>query len=186
MRSVFQSWWRTYQRSSSIRSAHGNVGAAVDLRPAGDARLDVEPVQLALVVLLDLVAERRARPDHRHVAANDVPELRKLVDAQPPQQTARARDASIALVDGEAGPLLLGADHHRPQLQQLEVGPVAAHPGLAVEHRPAVLQLHRQRRDGEHRARDDESRAGDRHVERPVQTRVPSATSHVAGTPRRR
>src|SRR5437763_16552530 len=35
-------------------------GAAVDLGPTGDARLHVEPVQLPLVVLLALVAERRA------------------------------------------------------------------------------------------------------------------------------
>src|SRR5437763_8090019 len=53
--------------------------AAVDLRPAGDAGLDVEPVPLALVVLLDLVAKRRPRPDQGHVAADDVPELRQLV-----------------------------------------------------------------------------------------------------------
>src|SRR5579862_7025561 len=49
--------------------------AAVDLRPAGDPGLDVEAVPLALVVLLDLVAKRRSRPDQRHVAAHDVPEL---------------------------------------------------------------------------------------------------------------
>ena len=96
-RSVFQSWWRTYQRSSSIRSAHGQGRAAVDLRPAGDPRLHVEPVQLPLVVLLDLVAERRARPDHRHVAADDVPELRQLVEAQPPQEPSRPRDPRVAL-----------------------------------------------------------------------------------------
>src|SRR5215831_14093790 len=44
------------------------AGAALDLRPAGDARPDVEPVALPLVVLLDLVAQRRPRPDDRHVA----------------------------------------------------------------------------------------------------------------------
>src|SRR4051812_7272750 len=58
-------------------------GAAVDLRPAGDPRLDVEPVELPFVVLVDLVAERRPRTDDRHVAAHDVPELRELVEAEP-------------------------------------------------------------------------------------------------------
>ena len=63
--------------------------AAVDLRPAGDPRLDVEPVELALVVAVDLVAEGRARADHGHVAADHVPELRQLVERQAPQQRAR-------------------------------------------------------------------------------------------------
>src|SRR5437868_15533538 len=39
--------------------------AAVDLRPAGDAGLDVEPVQLPLVVLLDLIAKRGPGPTRR-------------------------------------------------------------------------------------------------------------------------
>src|SRR5579862_8960989 len=67
--------------------------AAVHLRPAGDAGLDVEPVPLTIVVLLDLVAERRARADQRHVAADDVPELRQLVERKPPEQAAGRRDA---------------------------------------------------------------------------------------------
>src|SRR4051812_39562450 len=44
----------------------GQLGAAVDLGPAGDPGLDVEPPPLVVVVPLDLVAERRARPDDRH------------------------------------------------------------------------------------------------------------------------
>ena len=88
-------------------------------------------------------------------------------------------------IDGEAGAHRLGADDHRPQLQQLEVAPVLADPRLAVEHRPAVAELDGERREREHRARDDEPDPGDRDVERTVQ-RVPSAASQVAGTPRRR
>src|SRR5438552_16708458 len=39
----------------------GEPRAAVNLRPAGDPGPDVEPVALAFVVLVDLVAERRTR-----------------------------------------------------------------------------------------------------------------------------
>src|SRR2546423_5282663 len=66
--------------------------AAVDLRPAGDAGSHVEPVSLPVVVLLDLVAERRPRPDDRHVAAYDVPELGQLVEREPTQDAADTRD----------------------------------------------------------------------------------------------
>src|SRR5881275_2289653 len=120
-------------------------GAAVDLGPARDARLHVEPVQLPLVVLLDLVAQRRTRADDRHVAADDVPELRQLVEAQPSEDTPALRDARVAAVDGEPGSLLLGADHHGAQLQELEVGAASADADLLVEDGPAVLELDRER-----------------------------------------
>src|SRR4051794_15293545 len=159
--------------------------APVDLGPARDPRQDVEPVELPLVVAVDLVAERRPRADHGHLAADDVPELRQLVERELAQHPPDARDPRVAAVDREAGADLLRADDHRPQLQQLEVDAVLADAHLLVEDRPAVLELHRERGGGEQWARDGEAEAGDRDVERAVQ-RVPSATSHVAGTPRRR
>ena len=62
---------------------------------------------------------------------------------------------------------------------------------LPVEHGPAVLELDRERGDGEQRARDDEPGRGRDDVEAlPVQRGLPlaacSSPSHVAGTPRRR
>src|SRR5437660_6927888 len=63
----------------------GQRGPAVDLRPAGDPRLHVETAALSRGVALDLVGERRARPDQAHVAANHVPQLRQLVDRQTAQ-----------------------------------------------------------------------------------------------------
>ena len=145
-------------------------GAAVDLRPAGDAWLHVETMQLLLVVGVDLVAEGRPRPDHRHVAAHDVPELRQLIDADPPQHTTRACDASVALVDREAGALRLGALDHRPQLQELEVGPVLADSRLPIEDSAPILELHRERTEREERACHDEAEARDDDVERSVHT----------------
>src|ERR687885_657201 len=52
--------------------------AAVDLRPAGDPRLHVQPPALVRRVLLHLVAKRRPRSDQAHVATQHVPELRDL------------------------------------------------------------------------------------------------------------
>src|SRR5690348_16692782 len=97
---------------------------AVDLRPPGDAGLDVEPVELPLVVALHLVAERRPRADHRHVAPHDIPQLRQLVERQAAQGAAGPRDPLVAPIHGEAGAEPLGADDHRAELQQLEVGAV--------------------------------------------------------------
>src|SRR5207245_10215610 len=46
----------------------GQCRSALDLRPAGDPRPDVEPPTLPRRVALDLVAERRPRADHAHLA----------------------------------------------------------------------------------------------------------------------
>src|SRR5829696_2063437 len=99
----------------------GERGAAVDLRPAGDPGQHLEAPPLAIGVLLDLVPERRPGTDHAHLAAHDVPQLRQLVDRGAAEHAADASDPAVAPVDRIAGALLLGADDHRPQLQQLEV-----------------------------------------------------------------
>jgi hypothetical protein len=142
--------------------------APVDLRPARDPRLDLEPAPLTRRVLLDLVAQRRPRPDHAHVAAQDVPQLWKLVERQASQNAARAGDPSVALVDREAGALVLRADHHRPQLQQVEVDAVLADAALPVQHGAAVLELDRDRSSREQRGRDDEGGACDGKVCRTI------------------
>src|SRR4051812_44000632 len=138
----------------------GQGRAAVDLRPAGDPREDVEAATLAVGVLLDLVAQRRSGADHGHVPPDDVPELRQLVERQPPQHAADAGDARIALVHGPPRALRLRADDHRAQLQQLEVTPVLADARLPVEDGAAVLELDRRRGDRQQGARDGETSRG--------------------------
>ena len=63
--------------------------AAADLPQAGDARLDGEAREPVLGVALDLVLDRRARADQRHVAAQHVPQLRQLVEARAAQEPRR-------------------------------------------------------------------------------------------------
>src|SRR6185436_17404814 len=78
----------------------GELRAAVHLRPAREAGPEVEPMPLVLVVLLDLVAQRRPRADDAHVAAQHVPQLWELVDRGSPQDAADTRDPAVPLVDG--------------------------------------------------------------------------------------
>src|SRR5207244_4049646 len=101
--------------------------------------------RLARRVALDLVAERRPWPDQAHVAADHVPELRQLVEREPAQHAPDPRDARVAAVDRVARALLLGSDDHRAELQQVEVHAAFADTRLAVEHRPAILELDRNR-----------------------------------------
>ena len=80
---------------------------------------------------------------------------------------------------------MLGVDDHRAELEQLEVLAVLADARLAVEDGAAVLELDRDRGRGEQRARDCEPEGGADGIDDAIH-RVPSAASHVAGTPRRR
>src|SRR3954454_24395589 len=159
--------------------------ASVNLSPAGDAGLDVEASPLSRRVLLDLVRERGARADEAHVAADDIPQLRDLVERQSPQHTTDPRDAWIALVHRVAGSFTLGADSHRAQLDELEARAAQADSPLPIEDGTAVVELDRDSgrckcRTG---ARQPESR--ERRIDEAVH-RVPSAFAHTAGTPKRR
>ncbi len=78
-------------------------GAAVDLGPARDAGLHVEPAALALGVTVDLLLDRRARAHDRELSAQHVDQVRQLVEREAPQQAAAARDARVALEHVDAG-----------------------------------------------------------------------------------
>src|SRR5215217_4439297 len=92
-------------------------GPAVDLRPSGDAGLDGEPPALALGVAVDLLLDGRAGADECHLAADDVDQVRELVEREAAQDPAYARDPGVALDDVDARAHGLGAAHHRAQLE---------------------------------------------------------------------
>ena len=123
----------------------------MDLRPAGDPGQHLEPAALALGVALDLVAERRARPDQAHVAADDVPQLRQLVERGAAQKGTDPRDPAVALLDCVAG-TLRSAPTTIVRSFRSSKSPVLADAGLLEEDRAAVRELHRDRRGREQRA----------------------------------
>ena len=127
--------WSTYQTSSSIRSSHGMPGATVHLRPSGEPRLDLEPPALTRRVELDLRRQRRARADDRHLAAQHVDEVGHLVERDAAQQPADPRDAGVALEHRRPHPDRVGAERHRPELEQVEHPAVPAGPRLSVDRR---------------------------------------------------
>jgi hypothetical protein len=138
-----------------ILSAHLVVGVglaaqAVDLRPAGDARQHVVAPRIArdLLLVFAIVRERvRARADQRHVALDDVDELRQLVDVPFAQGSPETRDARIV------APRLLHhvavvQRHHGAELDDAEFLLVEAVAPLAEYRRTRRGQLDRHRNDG--------------------------------------
>src|SRR5947209_15159124 len=71
------------------------VTAPVDLHRAGDPRLHLQPEPVLRQVALDELDLLRPRPDERHLTAEDVDELGKLVEARPPQQPSDASHARV-------------------------------------------------------------------------------------------
>ena len=134
----------TYQTSSSIRS-----GQESDARPFTCA----QPVSPGLtsslrrwrsVVAVDLRLDRRPRSDDRHLPAQDVHEVRQLVERVAAQQRADSRDARIVGASATSGPR---SDAH-PIVRSLYSSngtPSLPDPPLAEQRRPARLEP-----DGDH------------------------------------
>jgi hypothetical protein len=86
--------WPMYSRSYRHLRPHvldARVVAVVDLRPAGDARLDPVPERVLADVLAEAHHDARAlgaRPDDVHLAAQHVDQLRHLVEARLPEHPA--------------------------------------------------------------------------------------------------
>ena len=69
----------------------GDAGAALDLGPAGDPGQDLVAAALARGVVVDLGGDGRARADDRHLAAQDVDQVRDLVERGAAEEAAGAR-----------------------------------------------------------------------------------------------
>jgi hypothetical protein len=162
--------------------------AAADLGPAGHPGLELEAAALPLGVQGDLGREGRPRPDDRHLAAQDVHQVRKLVQRESTQEAAGRRHARVALDDSGSDSDRIGSRAHRSQLPHVELLAADPDPPLPVDDRPARAQLDRQRRQrqqrGEQDQRDDRDRDVDGSRQPPARLahRVPSTFSQPIGT----
>ena len=69
------------------------IGATVDLREARDSGLYLVAAMVFRRILLDQLRDLRARPNKRHVATEDVPEVRQLIEAARAEEAADACQA---------------------------------------------------------------------------------------------
>jgi hypothetical protein len=118
---------------------HRRFVAAAHLREAGQARTDDEPLPVRRQLEGELLEEPRANrpwPDERHVAVQDVPELRQLVELRRLQPASHARvlllrQAHELLAEVRAEPLL-GVALEGSELVDREDAPAAADPLAAA------------------------------------------------------
>ena len=159
----------------------GLAAPAVDLRPAGDARLHAVAREVAVDDLVVELVRRlrlnrvRARPDERKVALeDDVEELRQFVEAGLADETPDAGHARVALGD-ELRRVGVGvAGIHRAELVDVDQLVVEAVALLLEEHRSLAVELDGER-DSRHdrRSEQQDQTAGDP-VEQPLGDVCPS------------
>ena len=117
----------------------------VHLPYAGEPGSHELPATLPAFAGVSLVAGEGARTDERHVAFQDVPKLRKLVDGSAPQEPA---DRSDPIIGGHT-PLRLRLNvirrPHRTELQKFESLTVASHSYLPKNDAWTALDPYRKR-----------------------------------------
>jgi len=156
-----------------------DLAAAVDLPQARDAGDDVEALAVLERVLLHLLRHGRARTDEAHVADEDVPQLRQLVDAGAADEPADRRDARVVLhleddavlrlvLREQLGLARLGVLVHAAELVELEMAAVAPDADLAEDDGAGARQPDG-RRDAEKDGRqENESEAAADDVHQPL------------------
>src|SRR5450432_2105364 len=117
----------------------GSAAEIVDLCPAGNARLDQVLLHVTRDLLLETMDEFRTlrpRPDDRHLALEDIDELRKLVQAGPPKERAEGRGQLFAPRCPYRSRLGLCIYGHRPEFEHLKALAIPGNPFLAIEDGP--------------------------------------------------
>ena len=79
------------------RLAEGRVGARGHLPQPGQALRHEEPVEMVGLKELGFVLDAGARTDERHLATQDVDQLRELVEARLAQQAPERRHVRVAV-----------------------------------------------------------------------------------------
>src|SRR4051794_6522214 len=144
-------------------AAHGVLGVgrsaqAVDLRPPGDARLDVVAAGIEPDAPLEgLIVRHRVRPrtDERHVAEEHVQELRQLVDVPAPQKAADQRHAIVA--SARLAEIAVVVDPHGAEFIDPERLLVEAVALLAEHRRAGAVEPDQERDENEERQQQHEA-----------------------------
>src|SRR5205807_3080837 len=161
----------------------GLAPPAIDLRPARDARLHLMAEHVPGHPPAELLDEARAlgtRADEAHLTAQDVPELRKLVEAEAPEERPEPRAPRVVRPRPDGAGLALGIHAHRAELEHLEAPAVQTHPLLAVEDGPGGGELEEDG-DREHPGRGQDQRpAADDEVEHALRHAIPAVERRLA------
>src|SRR5207237_10726404 len=123
-----------------------DVVAAADLPETRQSGLHRQAAAMPPLIRADFLRNRRTRADETHVAFEDVPELRQLIERELPEETSDGGDARIVF-RFEDGPghlvevtdfaaTLVRVGDHRPELAQRDDAAVQGDALLPEAHAP--------------------------------------------------
>jgi hypothetical protein len=85
----------------------------------------------------------RSRSDKTHVAAQDIPELRKFVQSEAAKVVAGSRAARIVRHGPNCTQVALGIFAHASEFDDSESAAVQSNSNLAIKNGPAIRQTHK-------------------------------------------
>jgi len=139
-----------------------DIASATHLPDARKPRFDLKPAAIKSRVEFDFVRDGRSRAYEAHVATDDVPELRELIDAEtsnePPDAghswIVRNLERALIVMMIEMCKIQLATvsvRDHRAELVELKEASVASNAGLAKEDRTKVCEFDPERDDDQQR-----------------------------------
>src|SRR4051812_4649384 len=111
---------------------------AIYLCPSGYTRLDIMACRIKLdcLAILSIVRQcMRTRTNKRHVATQDVKQLRELVEAEFPQHPANTGNAVVTTTRLPNNRSIIEC-RHRSKLEDIEWPTVQTNPALPEQYRP--------------------------------------------------
>jgi hypothetical protein len=114
----------------------------------------------------DKVRPFRAGTDHAHVAAQNIEQLRQLVNGRAAKQSAYGAHAVVAFNGPPGARLVLVYRGKGAELVQRELAATEAHSSLTEEHVWAALNLYGDGGHKEQRRQQNDRQSGNRDIER--------------------
>src|ERR1700694_1966363 len=153
---------------------------AVDLRPAGNARLDAVAREIAVHRFVEQPALQftlhgvRTRADQREIAfEHDVEELRQFVKAGLADKTSDAGNAAVVLGHDLCGERIGLIVVQRAKLEDVDALVVEAEPLLAEQNRTRTVEVYGQRDQSQERRGEQQDEGADDVVEQPLHHQIP-------------
>lgn len=146
----------------------GEFAVAIELgqtRQTGANNVSAVEIPDFLAKLPDELRPLRPRSHKAHVAAEDVPELGKLVEGHGAKDAANASDARVALRRWYGPPFLIRVGNHRAELDTPELPAVFSYAGLSVECGPAIVEFDSKGNQAPKRQRNSQPNPGEQDVE---------------------
>src|SRR6516164_642825 len=136
----------------------------VHLRPPGDSRLHFVPTHLLRAVAFQVLHQQRPWPHQTHIASQHIPQLRQLIQTQPPQHLPQRRHTRLIR---QQPSLSISRLPHRAKLQQRERPSAQPRSPLPKNHWRSIAHPNRQPHRQHHRPHHQKRHRRHRHVHPP-------------------